>query len=126
MKKGEIFCVDSLKAERIRIANSMRNRGYYYFKPEYVEFLADSLITPGAVALKLTLAENIPDMAKLQYRTGNIYTTVLRKSDSYAGTPDTMQTSKGKSSSCARRACEKASSPHASPSARASFSPCAT
>lgn len=95
MKKGEIFCVDSLKAERIRIANSMRNRGYYYFKPEYVEFLADSLITPGAVALKLTLAENIPDMAKLQYRTGNIYTTVLRKSDSYAGTPDTMQTSKG-------------------------------
>lgn len=95
LKKGEIFCVDSLSAERVRMANSMRNRGYYYFRPEYVEFLADSLITPGAVALKLTLADNMPQMAKLQYRTGNIYTTVLRKSDSYAGTPDTMHTSKG-------------------------------
>ena len=95
LKKGEIFCVDSLSAERIRIANAMRNRGYYYFRPEYVEFLADSLITPGAVALKMTLADNMPKMARLQYRTGNIYTTVLRKSDSYAGTPDTMHTSKG-------------------------------
>ncbi|MDO4336207.1 MAG: BamA/TamA family outer membrane protein [Bacteroidales bacterium] len=95
LKKGEIFSVDSLAAERVRIANAMRNRGYYYFRPEYVEFLADSLITPGAVALKMTLADEMPKMARLQYRTGNIITTVLRKSDSYAGTPDTMHTAKG-------------------------------
>jgi len=95
LKKGEIFCVDSLSAERIRIANSMRNRGYYYFRPEYVEFLADSMISPGAVALKMTLAENMPQMAKQQYRTGNIHTTVLRRSDTYAGTPDTLHTEKG-------------------------------
>lgn len=95
LKKGEIFCVDSLSAERVRMANSLRNRGYYYFRPEYVEFLADSLITPGSIAIKLSLADNMPDMARLQYRTGKIVTTVLRKSDSFAGTPDTMQTDKG-------------------------------
>jgi surface antigen len=95
LQKGEIFCVDSLSAERVRIANRLRNRGYYYFRPEYVEFLADSLITPGSIAIKMSLADNMPDMAKLQYRTGKIVTTVLRKSDSYAGTPDTMQTAKG-------------------------------
>lgn len=95
LQKGEIFCVDSLEDERIRITNSMRNRGYYYFKPEYIEFLADSLINPGNIAIKLTLAANMPNMAKLQYRTGNIYTTILRNSKKDAGTPDTMKTDRG-------------------------------
>lgn len=95
LQKGEVFCVDSLSAERVRIANRLRNRGYYYFRPEYVEFLADSLITPGSIAIKMTLADNMPQMARTQYRTGKIVTTVLRKSDSYAGTPDTVQTPKG-------------------------------
>lgn len=92
MQKGEIFCVDSLEDERIRIANSLRNKGYYYFKPEYIEFLADSLINPGSIALKMTIAANMPNMAKLQYRTGNIYTTVLRYSGKSPGTPDTIPT----------------------------------
>lgn len=95
LQKGEVFCVDSLSAERIRIANAMRNRGYYYFRPEYIEFLADSLINPGSIALKLALAANMPRMAKQPYRTGNIYTTVLRNNQTYPGTPDTMQTNKG-------------------------------
>ncbi len=95
MQKGAVFCVDSLASERIRIANVLRNRGYYYFRPEYIEFLADSLITPGSIALKMTLANNVPKMAKLQYRTGKIVTTVLRYSPYSPGVPDTMQTSKG-------------------------------
>lgn len=92
---GERFCVDSLSAERVRITNAMRNRGYYYFKPEYIEFLADSLITPGKIALKLSLAENIPNIALLKFKTGNIYTTVLRQSTWRMGTPDTIMTRKG-------------------------------
>ena len=95
LKKGEIFCVDSLEAERVRIVNSMRNHGYYYFKPEYIEFLADSLITPGKVALKLSLIPNIPEMAELQYRTGKIETIILRNNQESQGTPDTIPTSKG-------------------------------
>ena len=95
LKKGEIFCVDSLEVERVRIVNSMRNHGYYYFRPEYIEFLADSLITPGEVAIKLNLVNNIPDMAKLQYRTGKIETIILRNSDETMGTPDTTQTARG-------------------------------
>lgn len=95
LQVGERFCVDSLSAERVRIANSLRNRGYYYFRPEYIEFLADSLITPHAVAIKLTLASNMPDMAKLQYRVGNIYTYVLRRSTNKPGRADTLQTDRG-------------------------------
>lgn len=95
LKKGERFCVDSLSDERIRITNAMRNRGYYYFKPEFIEFLADSLINPGSIALKLSIADNTPDIALRKFKTGNIYTTVLRQNTHRAGTPDTMQTSKG-------------------------------
>lgn len=95
LQKGEIFCVDSLETERVRIVNSMRNHGYYYFRPEYIQFLADSLITPGEVAIKLNLVDNIPQMAKLQYRTGKIETIILRNSDEKMGTPDTTKTSRG-------------------------------
>lgn len=93
--KGERFCVDSLSAERVRITNALRNRGYYYFKPEFIEFLADSLINPGSIALKLSLADNTPDLALRKFKTGAIHTTVLRQSAYRMGTPDTLQTSKG-------------------------------
>lgn len=95
LRKGQRFCVDSLEVERVRMANSLRNRGYYYFRPEYIEFLADSLITPKRIALKLTLAENTPEMTKLQYRVNNVYTTVLRRSNRRKGIPDTLQTERG-------------------------------
>lgn len=95
LKVGEVFSVDSLSAERIRITNRLRNRGYYYFRPEYIEFLADSLLTPHAIALKLTLAQNIPSMAKLQYRTGKVTTYVQRLSTRHPGTPDTLETTRG-------------------------------
>lgn len=93
--KGERFCVDSLETERVRMANSLRNKGYYYFRPEYIEFLADSLITPKRIALKLTIADNTPEMSRLQYRVNEIHTTVLRRSKRRPGTPDTLETSKG-------------------------------
>lgn len=95
LQKGVIFNVDSLEAERVRIVNAMRNRGYYYFRPEYIQFLADSLISPGDVAIKLNLVRDIPQMAKLQYRTGKITTIILRNSEETMGTPDTMHTAKG-------------------------------
>lgn len=93
--KGERFCVDSLSAERTRITNRLRNRGYYYFRPEYIQFLADSSITPKKIALKLTLADNTPKDALVQYRVGNVYTTVERQSNRKPGTPDTLHTDRG-------------------------------
>lgn len=92
---GEIFNVDSLASERVRITNVLRNRGYYYFKPEYIEYLADSTITPHKIVLKMELASNIPSAAKLQYRIGDVTTYVLRHSKKNPGTPDTIQTDRG-------------------------------
>ncbi len=95
LKPGSIFCVDSLETCRVDFTNRLRNRGFYYFRPEYIEFLADSTIHKGAIALKLTLASNIPPVALRQYRTGNIYTVLNRRSKNNPGYPDTLETSKG-------------------------------
>ncbi len=95
-QKGAVFCVDSLSALRVEVANSLRNRGYYYFRPEYLEFLADTFLTPHAVAMRLSLADNMPDVALRKYRTRKIETILLRN-ESYRnqGTPDTIQTDRG-------------------------------
>ena len=95
LQKGAIYCVDSLSNERIRITNSLRNRGYYYFRPDFIEFEADSLITPRRIALRFTLTPNMPQLARYAYKTGEVQTTLLRKSKRNPGTPDTLDTSRG-------------------------------
>lgn len=95
LKPGETFCVDSLTTARIRITNSLRNRGYYYFRPDYLEYEADSLMHPHSIVLKMTLADNMPKLARLRYRTGDIETILLKRSKRHPGIPDTLQTKKG-------------------------------
>lgn len=95
LRPGVQFNVDSLESERVRITNALRNKGWFYFKPEYIEFLADSLITPKKIAVKLAITRNIPRLAALQYKVGKITTTVHRRSTRNPGTPDTIPTNKG-------------------------------
>lgn len=95
LKPGQRFSVDSLSAVKTRIANRLRNKGYYYFKPEFIEFLADTTVRRGKVALKMTLADNLPRFALYAFRTGRIVTTVERQSKNSPGVPDTMQTQRG-------------------------------
>lgn len=92
-KKGARYSTDSLSVLRVNIANAVRNRGYYYFRPEYIQYLADSTITPGSIAMKLDIVENTPSMALARYRTGNITTYIYRNRG--GGTPDTTETRKG-------------------------------
>lgn len=91
LKAGKQYCTDSLGNARTRIANALRNRGYYYFRPEYIEYLADSLITPMKIALRLTVASNTPKNALTKYNTGNV--TVIARRHNGGGEPDTIRTS---------------------------------
>lgn len=92
-RAGSRYSTDSLAALRVEIANSVRNRGYYFFRPEYIQYLADSTITPGSIAMKLDIADNVPDMALAKYRTGNITTYIYRNTG--GGTADTIETERG-------------------------------
>lgn len=90
MTVGSRFSTDSLSVVRTRITNRLRNKGYYYFKPEYINFLADSVLHPGAIALKLDIADNAPAMALKEWKTGDVTVRVLRNSRSDPGYPDTI------------------------------------
>ncbi len=83
------YSTDSLSAARVRITNSLRNRGYYFFRPDYIEYLADSVMRPTHITLRLDLASNIPSWAARRYRTGRTTVVINR----YRGrqTPDTVE-----------------------------------
>lgn len=83
------FSTDSLSVARMRITNGLRTRGYYFFKPTYIEYLADSIARPGSVLLRMTLAANTPRVALQPYVTGDVTVRVNRNRG--GGTPDTVQ-----------------------------------
>ncbi len=93
LQPGSRYCTDSLSATRIRIANAVRNRGYYFFRPEFIEYLADSTLMPQQIALRVTLASNIKPQMLARYTTGTVTTRIHRNQG--GGTPDTMQTRRG-------------------------------
>ena len=47
LHKGENFNVVQLQAERERISSLLRNNGYYYFRPDFITYQADTLLNPG-------------------------------------------------------------------------------
>lgn len=91
---GMRFSTDSLGLVRTRIANKLRNRGYYYFRPEYIEYLADSLEQRGSIALKLSITAGTPSAALTRWSTGDV-TLHFNKPYGKATSYDTIQTSRG-------------------------------
>ncbi|MCM1522252.1 MAG: BamA/TamA family outer membrane protein [Muribaculaceae bacterium] len=92
-RPGSRYSTDSLAALRVDIANTVRNRGYYYFRPDYITYLADSLMNPGSIAIRMDVADNLHPWALDRFKTGKITTIVSRNKG--GGVPDTIQTNKG-------------------------------
>lgn len=93
LTKGSRYCTDSLSELRTAITNQVRNRGYYFFKPEYIEYLADSTEAHQRIWIKMTLAETTPTEALRRYVTGDVMVKVYRNEG--GGVPDTIPTSRG-------------------------------
>ena len=72
VNKGDIFSIDKMEAERQRIASVMRNNGYYYFRPEYIVYQADSSIVKDSVRLKIGLNQGVPRSLLRPWKLGNI------------------------------------------------------
>lgn len=93
LAKGVRYCTDSLSELRTKIANQVRNNGFYYFRPEYIEYLADSTIAPRKISLRMVFGKNVPSRALKQYVTGDILVYVNRNEG--GGVPDTISSSRG-------------------------------
>lgn len=88
LRPGAQYNLDTLTQERSRIAAQLRNRGYYYFRPEYLEYLADTTLAPRRVDLRLVLKPDVPAAALESYRVGGI-TVALRNVE--PGPADTLR-----------------------------------
>lgn len=73
IKPSDDYNLDKLKAERLRIDESLKNNGYFFFNPDYLLFKADTSETKHNVALKLTLKDSIPKNALTVYRINNVF-----------------------------------------------------
>ncbi len=72
VKSGMQFNAGAMEEERTRISTLLRNNGYFNFQPGYLNYLADTINTPGKVNLRMQAVKNIPPKAYSTYRIGNI------------------------------------------------------
>ncbi len=80
LKPGDQFNVPLLDEERSRISTQLRNRGYYYFRPDYFTYQADTTLVPGGhISLKLIPVPGLPDAAKKPYFVGNTNVYLMGK-----------------------------------------------
>ena len=90
LQTGSRYCLDSLAAVRIDITNFVRNQGYYFFRPEYIQYLADSVQDKGVIHMRLIPSADIPNNAKMRYIVSDITASVVN--DDAVGEPDTVET----------------------------------
>ncbi|MDR2472254.1 MAG: BamA/TamA family outer membrane protein [Tannerella sp.] len=72
LHRGDIFSTSLLEAERQRIADLIRNNGYYYFLPENIVYQADSTLSPQQVSLKIGLKQGVSRSILKPWKIGNI------------------------------------------------------
>lgn len=71
LKQGDPFSTANLEAERNRLQKEFRNNGYFYYRPNYISFRADTLMIPQKVQLQVGPLPETPAQAKHQYYLGN-------------------------------------------------------
>lgn len=66
------FSVADLQNEKSRLVSEFHNSGYYYYRPDYIEYYADSVNVPGRVKLLVKPSLSMPDMAHRKWKFGRV------------------------------------------------------
>lgn len=72
IKSGDPYNLDNISAERQRLDLSLKNRGYYYFNPNYLMAYVDSTIGNRKVHLYLNIKNTTPDYVRYPYKINKI------------------------------------------------------
>lgn len=72
LKVGDFYDLESYKNERIRIDNDLKERGYFYFSPDYLIVQVDSTIGENLVDVRIKVKDIAPDAALKPYSIKNI------------------------------------------------------
>ncbi|WP_163410573.1 translocation and assembly module lipoprotein TamL [Flavobacterium ajazii] len=73
LKVGNPYDLDVIKAERERIDARLKERGYYYFNPDYILAKADSSKGDHEVKIRLVIKDDAPPKALTSYKIDKIF-----------------------------------------------------
>jgi len=73
IKPGNPYGLSMLKDERSRIDKYLKNNGYFYFSPDYLQFEADSTIGNRGIDLILEIKPDIPKVSNTAFSLEKIY-----------------------------------------------------
>ena len=71
-KTGDPYDLDMIKNERTRIDARLKQRGYFYFNPDYVLALVDSTVGENKVDIRVIVKRSTPVKAKETYRINDV------------------------------------------------------
>ncbi len=76
IKLGTYFDLNQIKEQRQKVESSMREIGYYAFRPDYIAIIADTLSGKKSIKLRIEAKNNIPETAKKQYQINDIFVSI--------------------------------------------------
>jgi outer membrane protein insertion porin family len=91
LQVNEGYSFNKIKEERIRINNLLKEKGFFYFDPDYLKIQVDSTVSDHQVDLIVKVKNDAPTVSKNQYRINNIiiYPNFTMASDTAKTTIDT-------------------------------------
>lgn len=72
LRAGDNFNLETVKSEKRRIATMLVERGFYFFKPDYLQIIADTAATPGQMDLLIGRSPETPAYACQTYTLDHI------------------------------------------------------
>ena len=72
VKTDDPFDISTLDKERSRVSSLLRDNGFFYYQPNYASYLADTITVPGAVKMKLQMADSLPSQALRKFYIGKV------------------------------------------------------
>lgn len=74
LKKGAPYNLELIKGERLRIEKNLKEKGYYFFKPDYLFIEADTTVGDHLVDMRMRIKrDSVPENAYNIYRINDIY-----------------------------------------------------
>lgn len=73
IKKGDPYLFDNIKLERERISQAIKQRGFYYFLPDYIAVIADNDTARHRTKLYFAIKPDMPEAAGVPYSIRDVY-----------------------------------------------------
>jgi len=73
LKKGDIYTLETIKNERIRIDSRLKDEGYIYFNPEFISVKADSITGDHQIRADVTVKPETPPESRIPYTIRKVF-----------------------------------------------------